>query len=40
VEGGWIEVQLVGNAPAYWTCYASVIDSRTNDPTYVLPVEP
>ena len=40
VEGGWLRVQLVGPAPNFWTCYASVVDSRTNDPTYVLPVEP
>jgi len=40
VEGGWLEVDLLGPPPSYWTCYASVIDSRTNDPTYVLPVEP
>jgi hypothetical protein len=40
VEGAWLEVELVGPAPAYWTCYASVIDSRTDDPTYVPPVEP
>lgn len=39
VEGGWLRVQLTGPAPSYWTCYASVIDSRTNDPTFVLPVE-
>jgi hypothetical protein len=40
VEGGWLRVRLTGPAPSHWTCYASVIDSRTNDPTYVLPVEP
>jgi len=40
VDGGWLVVELVGPAPGYWTCYASVVDSRTNDPTYVLPVEP
>jgi len=40
VEGGWLRVRLVGPAPNFWTCYASVVDSRTNDPTYVLPVEP
>jgi hypothetical protein len=39
VEGAWIEVQLMSPAPAFWTCYASVVDDRTNDPTYVLPVE-
>jgi hypothetical protein len=40
VEGAWIEVQLMSPAPAFWTCYASVVDDRTNDPTYVLPVVP
>jgi len=40
VEGAWIEVQLMSPAPAFWTSYASVVDDRTNDPTYVLPVEP
>jgi hypothetical protein len=40
VEGGRIEVELMGPAPAFWTCYASVVDDRTNDPTYVLPVRP
>ncbi len=40
VEGGWIRVILVGGSPAFWTTYATVIDSRTNDPTYVLPVAP
>jgi hypothetical protein len=30
---------LVHSAPAFWTCYASVVDDRTNDPTDVLPVE-
>ena len=39
MEGAWIEVQLMSPAPAFWTCYASVVDDRTNDPTYVLPVE-
>jgi hypothetical protein len=40
VEGGWIRVVLKGGAPAFWTTYATVIDSRTNDPTYVSPVAP
>jgi hypothetical protein len=40
VEGGRIEVELLGPAPAFWTCYASVVDDRTNDPTYILPVRP
>lgn len=34
IEGGWIEVELIGGSPAYWTAYASVVDDRTNDPTY------
>ncbi len=38
VEGGWIRVRLVGGSPAYWTCYASVVDADTDDPTYVVPV--
>jgi hypothetical protein len=40
VEGGWIRVVLKGGAPAFWTTYATVIDSGTNDPTYVSPVAP
>ena len=38
VEGGWISVELIGGSPSYWTAYASVVDDRTGDPTYVLPV--
>jgi hypothetical protein len=39
VEGAWIKVRLISPAKAgfYWTCYASVIDRRTGDPTYVSP---
>ena len=40
VEGGWIRVTLISGSPAFWTTYATIIDSRTNDPTYVLPVAP
>jgi len=38
VEGGWLSVELIGGSPSYWTAYASVVDDRTGDPTYVLPV--
>ncbi|RLE18479.1 MAG: hypothetical protein DRJ65_21365, partial [Acidobacteria bacterium] len=38
VEGGWIEVELIGGSPAYWTAYASVVDDLTGDPTYVAAV--
>lgn len=38
VEGGWIEVELIGGSPAFWTTYASVVDDQTGDPTYVGPV--
>jgi hypothetical protein len=39
VEGGWIEVRLTSAAKAghFWTCYVSLIDQRTGDPTYVTP---
>ncbi len=40
VEGGWIRVTLVAGSPAFWTTYATVIDDRTDDPTYILPVAP
>ncbi len=36
--GGWLRVTRTAGA-GYWTCYASVVDDRTNDPTYVAPVE-
>ncbi len=39
IEGGWIRVRLVGGAPDAWTCYASVVDKETGDPTYVAGVE-
>lgn len=38
IEGGWIEVELIGGSPAYWTAYASIVDDRTNDPTYLAGV--
>ncbi len=38
LDGGWISVDLIGGAPAYWTAYASIVDSFTDDPTYILPV--
>jgi hypothetical protein len=39
VDGGWLRVRLVAGSPGFWTCYASVIDDLTGDPTYVAPVE-
>ena len=37
VYGGWLRViQTAGTG--FWTCYASVVDDLTNDPTYVAPV--
>ena len=39
VDGGWLRVRLVSGSPGFWTCYASVIDDLTGDPTYVAPVE-
>jgi hypothetical protein len=38
VEGGWISVRMVGGSPDAWTCYASVVDDETGDPTYVAGV--
>jgi hypothetical protein len=38
VEGGWVSVELIGGSPAYWTCYLSVVDGSTDDPTFVMPV--
>jgi hypothetical protein len=37
IEGAWIKVRLIDGSPAYWTCYASVVDSVSNDPTYIPP---
>jgi subtilisin-like proprotein convertase family protein len=36
--GGWLRVTRTSGS-GFWTCYASVVDDRTNDPTYVAPVE-
>ena len=38
VEGGWISVELIAGSPVYWTTYASIVDSNTDDPTYIMPV--
>lgn len=40
VEGGWIVVRLISGSPSFWTCYASVVDDETGDPTFVAPVAP
>ncbi len=40
VEGGWIRIHRVGGNPDFWTCYGSVVDSVTGDPTYVAGVVP
>ncbi len=37
VQGAWIKVRLVDGSPSYWTCYASVVDSASGDPTYIAP---
>ena len=37
IEGAWIKVRLVSGSPTYWTCYASVVDFDSNDPTYIPP---
>ncbi len=39
IEGGWIRVRLISGSPDAWTCYASVVDKETGDPTYVAGVE-
>lgn len=39
IHGAWVRVRLVSGSPQFWTCYASVVDERTGDPTYVAPVE-
>jgi len=36
--GGWLRVTRTAGT-GFWTCYASVVDDQTNDPTYVAPVE-
>ncbi len=38
VQGGWARVEVESGCPFYWTTYASVVDDRTGDPTYVMPV--
>lgn len=38
VEGGWVRVRLVSGSPEFWSCYASVVDSLTDDPTFIAPV--
>ncbi len=38
VNGAWLKVRLISGSPAFWTCYASVVDAVTGDPTYVTPV--
>jgi hypothetical protein len=37
IEGAWMSVRLVSGSPAYWTCYASVVDDQTGDPTFIAP---
>ena len=36
--GGWLRVTRTAGT-GFWTCYASVVDDLTNDPTYVAPME-
>jgi subtilisin-like proprotein convertase family protein len=38
IYGGWLRVTRDTGA-GFWTCYASVVDDLTNDPTYVAPME-
>lgn len=38
IEGAWISVKLLGGSPTYWTCYLSIVDETTDDPTYIMPV--
>lgn len=38
IEGGWVSVELLGGTPAFWTCYLSIVDGSTDDPTYIMPV--
>jgi hypothetical protein len=40
VQGAWLDVKLTGGTPTYWTCYASIVDDQTGDPTFISPVEP
>ncbi len=39
VRGAWLRVRLVSGTPQTWTCYASVVDALTGDPTFIAPVE-
>jgi hypothetical protein len=39
VEGGWLHIRRVGGSGSYWTCYASVVDNLSDDPTFVAPME-
>ena len=36
IYGGWFRVTRISGT-GFWTCYASVVDDLTNDPTYVAP---
>ncbi|MEE4271841.1 MAG: hypothetical protein V2I67_09205 [Thermoanaerobaculales bacterium] len=36
IYGGWLRVEHISGS-GFWTCYASVVDDLTNDPTYVSP---
>jgi len=31
-------VELIGGSPSFWTTYVSIVDSTTDDPTYIMPV--
>ena len=35
VEGGWIQVHLDSGSPDAWLAYASVVDDRSGDPTFI-----
>jgi len=36
IYGGWLRVTRIAGS-GFWTCYASVVDDLTNDPTYIAP---
>jgi subtilisin-like proprotein convertase family protein len=38
VDGGWIRVTRTSGGSGAWTCYASVVDDQTGDPTFVAPI--
>jgi subtilisin-like proprotein convertase family protein len=38
VNGGWIRVTKISAGSGAWTCYASVVDDQTGDPTFVAPI--